>query len=274
MNLKSSVLAFIALCSVSFMSCSDDDKISDIPSEVEMAFAQKYPNVPIEEYKETKGYSVIDFHLDGMESEAWFNTQGWIMTEIDIAFNSLPKAVISSFNGTEFASWKIDDVDMVERLNFETVYVIEVEQGDVEMNLYFTEAGILVKAEIDRDDDDYLPEQISSEILAIIKDMYPDAIFVESEIEDGNLKIDIIIKDTGKEMVFSKTNEWLYTKWDIVPSSLPDNIKAYLAQNYADYRIDDVEVYETPKGTFFEIELEQGNKEIEIRITESLEIIK
>ena len=43
------------------------------------------------------------------------------MTETDIPYQSLPEAVRTSFEASQYANWKIEDVDKVERLNTETV---------------------------------------------------------------------------------------------------------------------------------------------------------
>lgn len=69
-----------------------------------------------------------------------------IQTESDIPFESLPEAVKTSFNASEYARWRKEDVDKVERADMETIYVIEVEQGNQEMDLYYTEDGNLFKA--------------------------------------------------------------------------------------------------------------------------------
>ena len=37
------------------------------------------------------------------------------MTETDIPYNALPQAVKMSFENSEYASWKRDDIDKLER---------------------------------------------------------------------------------------------------------------------------------------------------------------
>lgn len=59
----------------------------------------------------------------------------------------------SAFESSEYAKWKIDDVDMLERLDMETVYVIEVESGKQEFDLYYSAEGILIKNVADTDND-------------------------------------------------------------------------------------------------------------------------
>ena len=122
-------------------------------------------------------YSVVDFRWDGFEAEAWFGTDGWVMTETDIPYQSLPEAVRTSFEASQYANWKIEDIDKVERLNTETVYVIEVESGETEYDLYYSSNGILIKDQPDQggSDNPYLPEQTPTDIESKVKEMYPNA---------------------------------------------------------------------------------------------------
>ena len=70
---------------------------------------------------------MADFYDNNIEKEAWFNTKGeWVMTESDILFENLPKAIQTAFGESEYKDWRVDDVDMLERVEMETMYVIEV----------------------------------------------------------------------------------------------------------------------------------------------------
>ena len=63
------------------------------------------------------------------------------MTESEITYEMLPEAVKKAFSSSEYANWKIDDIDKLERAGMEIIYVIEVEtrSGNVEKAL--TERG-------------------------------------------------------------------------------------------------------------------------------------
>lgn len=93
------------------------------------------------------------------------------MTETDLPYQALPAAVKSAFESSEYAKWKVDDVDMLERPDMEKVYVIEVESGKQEFDLYYSEEGILVKsvADTDNDSENYLPAEIPATIETFIK---------------------------------------------------------------------------------------------------------
>ena len=138
MNIKLFTMIAATVCGLTFASCDDDDTInvSSLPVAIQEEFSTKYPNALIEEWEQKYGYSVVDFRLDGFEAEAWFGADGWVMTETDIPYQSLPEAVKASFETSQYANWKIEDVDKVERINTETVYVIEVERGEREITVF------------------------------------------------------------------------------------------------------------------------------------------
>lgn len=56
------------------------------------------------------------------------------MTETDIPLSALPQEIQASFENSEYyLTWKVDDVDKLERDGFEIIYVIEVEKQNQEV---------------------------------------------------------------------------------------------------------------------------------------------
>lgn len=278
MNIKLLTMIAATMCGTCFVSCDDDYMdVSNLPTDIQNEFMTMYPNAKVEEWEQKFGYSVVDFRLNGFDAEAWFGANGWVMTETDIPYQSLPEAVKKVFESSQYASWRVEDVDKVERISTETVYVIEVESGERDIDLYYTSSGILIKDQTDpgaTDNNPYLPEQTPTDIESMVKEMYPNAIIIETDRDNGNIEVDIIDQNIGKEVVFNSANEWIYTSWDIHPNLLPDVIKATLTASYADYRIDDADFYETPTGNYYMVEVEKGNREQYVRIAENGEILQ
>lgn len=252
-----------------FASCSDDDNY--VPeNNVVSTFGNKYPNAQRVEWENKSGYKVADFYLDSKEMEAWFDYDGkWIMTETDLLFKDLPQVIQTSFTESLYASWRVDDVDKLERENTATVYIIEVEQkGSPDMDLYYSEDGTLIKAVADEENLAHQPLVIPEAIINKIKSLYPQAQFLEFEKKGTFIEIDIIDGKVHKEVLFNSNNEWISTEWDIRTSDVPTNVmNALKASEYKDYRIDDVEVLEKPEGLFYVFELESGKTEIYLTIS-------
>ena len=141
----------------------DDDDWVTVPAELTRSLADKHPQATRVEWEAEGGYYVADFYEDGWEKSAWFTPDGtWQLTETELRFMDLPDAVQTAFRNGGYATWEIEDVDRVERPDREVVYVIEVEQFDQEVDLFYTADGILVKDDTgtgggNQGGSDYLP---------------------------------------------------------------------------------------------------------------------
>lgn len=271
-----STIYFLLLTTVawSLQSCdNDDDKSVTVPADIQNAFSAKYPKITNVKWEAKSEFYVADFRDNTYDASAWFTTNGvWKMTETDIPLTALPAVIKSSFEGSEYASapWKIDDVDKLERQGLETVYIIEVESSSQEVDLFYAEDGILIKTEVDMDNENHFPPtQPSTVIEAFIKDKYPNARIVEIDVEHGMTEVDIIHENIAKEVIFNGQNAWVSTSWDVLIANLPEAVKAKVSIQYPTYRIDDAEYFDVPEGQtdYFFLELEkQGSPDINLKI--------
>lgn len=285
MKLKIFTLLLALGAAWSLQSCdNDDDGSINVPTELQNAFSEKYPNVANVRWESKAGYYVADFR-DGYEASAWFAQNGeWQMTETDVPYSALPQQIKSAFEASEYkngSGWLVDDVDKLERKGLETVYVIEVERQNEERDLYYSEEGVLIKTIIDVDDDrddQYLPEQnaqLTESMKTFINTKYPGYRLVEVDIEDdganrGFTEVDIIHMDTElnrnvpKEILFDKTGVWFSTSWDVRYNELPADVRTAITDqintSYAGYVFDDAERIEEANGAkYYRIELEKND---------------
>lgn len=271
MKAKLSVLT-LALCGIfAFTSCDNDDNNYQPDQTITKAFDEKYPNAGKVEWETKGGYEVADFHVSGNETEAWFDNKGnWVMTKTEINFGLLPEAVRKSLKAGEYKDWKSTDFDKLERSNAATVYVIEVEQGEQEFDLYYTEDGVLLKAipDDDNNNNNFQPVVIPQAITDAINKMYPGATVLEFDSEKTGFEVDILHNNIYKDVYFNTSNEWQYSEWDIKEADIPTVvINAYKASDYKDYRIDDVDLIEKPAGISYVLELEKGNDDVKMTIS-------
>lgn len=279
MKLKIYTLILALGAAWSLQSCdnNDDDSIA-VPAELQNAFSSKYPNAANVKWESKSGYYVADFY-DGYEASAWFTQDGkWQMTETDIPYDALPQAVKTSFEATECnTSWRIDDVDKLERESVETVYVIEVEKQNQELDLYYSEEGVLIKSVVDTDDDrddQYLPDQnakLTVEMRNFLDTKYPGFKLIEVDVEDegkyvGYTEVDIIHERFGKEVLFNKSGEWALTSWEVHFSMLPEPVKSTINTAYpGQVDDDDAEYVEEATGdTYYLIDIENSEKDVKI----------
>lgn len=268
MKVKLSILA-LALCGLfAFTSCDDDDNNYLPDQTVTKAFDEKYPGVGKVEWETKSGYEVADFHLSGNDAEAWFDNKGnWVMTKTEINFGLLPEAIRKSLRENEYQDWKYTDYDKLERSNAATVYVIEAEQGEKEVDLYYTEDGVLIKVVNDSDDDhnNFQPVIIPQAITDSINKMYAGATILEFDQEKNGFEVDILHNNIYKDVYFNTENQWVSTEWDITKDQVPAIVmNALQASEYKNYTIDDIDLIEKPEGTFYVFDLEQGDNDVEV----------
>lgn len=275
---KAFIFGACALLSVSFWSCSsddDDNNLSDksVPEAVVSSLNTKYPDARGIEWKKKGDYLIADFDVNRKDVSAWFTSNGtWHMTETDVRFEELPVVVKDAFTASMYSDWKVDDVDKIERVDHEVVYIIEAEQGNQEVDLYIDASGVVVKAILDSDNDDYddfLPTPVANEINELIQNKYPNARIVDVDKERNSIEVDIIHEGKAKEVVFSLDKVWLKTSWELKRSEFPQ-VVTHLVEtdaNYAGYLIDDIDFVETPTGKYYSVELEKrGARDIEIKV--------
>ncbi len=154
----------LALCgAMALQSCSDDNNPTNVSEAIQSALQAKYPSVTGEEWEQKSGYYVAEFRTNGMETDAWFTTAGvWCMTETDLGRDksALPSEVKVAFEGSDYKTWTVEDIDKYERPN-ETFYLIEVETaGKPDHKLYYATDGTLLKSVDDAENDDVLPTTV------------------------------------------------------------------------------------------------------------------
>lgn len=273
--MKKFAVLMLALASLGVMTACDDDKDSvRVPAAVQEAFQQMFPGANRVEWSGKNGYMVADFREGGTGMQAWFDAAGkWYMTEEDVPYENLPQAVRTAFESSEYATWHLDDVDKLVREGLETVYVLEVEQREVEFDLIYSEDGVLLRAVPDTegndDNDDLLPQELSQAVKDFIAQKYPGARIVDAERERGNIEVDIIYERKAYEVCFGAGDVWLWTKTEVRLQAVPEVVKQSLeASQYAGWEIDDVDHYDSPDREWYVFELEdpQSDREAELRI--------
>lgn len=281
------LLVWSAVGMWTFNSCSDDEDVSVaenaslVSTTVQSALATRYPTATNIEWGLSGTYAVAEFDWNNYEHTAWFDSSSaeWYMTETDIRYSDLPSAVKTAFESSEYANWEMDDVDMLTREGMETLYVLEVEQGNTEVELVYTSSGVLVNTMTETEgtgssgnNESYLPSTSSSStqtISSVVAEKYPNATIIEIDYEQGYIEVEILDGNVCRDVYYSTSYEWLKTTWDVRTSELPTAVTQAVATDYSEYTIDDAEYVNTPSGDWYELELEhkRADYEIDVKIT-------
>lgn len=110
---------------------------------------------------------------------------------------------------------------------------------------------------------------VPSVVLNVFNKSFPKSNQVEWEQEGEiyNAEFDIDWRD--HEVWISKTGSILKHKKELKEKELPAIVKTYIQQNYAGYRIDDVDQYEVNKRFYYKIELKNDGTERKVIIDQA-----
>lgn len=262
---------------VAFTSCDDDDNddYARVPDAVTAAFSHQYGNPGYVEWdSERGGYYVAEFRKDGRDHEAWYTQAGlWAMTEVDYgrSLADLPQAVQSGYAATAYAldAWTVDDIDEIQRPDYETVYKIEVEKrGQADHDLYFDLGGTLYRdvegSGSGSGNGGMIQQGMPAEVKAYVDSAFAGAAVVDFDIEDNGM-IEVDLRHGGKsvEVLFTAAYEWVMTKTDCsrdVPAVVADAVQHALPGA----RIDDCDYVQTATESYYLVDTDNPDRDLRV----------
>ena len=262
---------------VAFTSCDDDDNddYARVPDAVTAAFSHQYGNPGYVEWdSERGGYYVAECRKDGRDHEAWYTHAGlWAMTEVDYgrSLADLPQAVQSGYAATAYAldAWTVDDIDEIQRPDYETVYKIEVEKrGQADHDLYFDLGGTLYRdvegSGSGSGNGGMIQQGMPAEVKAYVDSAFAGAAVVDFDIEDNGM-IEVDLRHGGKsvEVLFTAAYEWVMTKTDCsrdVPAVVADAVR----QALPGARIDDCDYVQTATESYYLVDTDNPDRDLRV----------
>lgn len=295
-----------------FTACNDDDGGNSTNGNKEKTLLAKYPqaqNINWTKSKDNK-YDIATFILlrtraaDADTVQVWFGQDDDIrLANQEIPFNQLPAAVQSSFAKTKCnlpegeidksllktlysnsQLWETDDIYRLER-DGAVSYKLEMEAvpSETEVNLYYDEQGILLK-EVSGDEEE-LPLEIPDNIREWITTNYKDAEILdyEADEEEGgteyelDLKLErVVIEITLTNDLQIKDEEYNYPDMDALHQDIKAKAQELLATltGITEEDITEIEMEKEADGSeVYTIELEKGDREITLEITDNQGVI-
>lgn len=99
---------------------------------------------------------------------------------------------------------------------------------------------------------------VMATVETFIQTKYPGSVTIDIDNDDGKIEVEIVHERKEKDLDFNSRGEWLKTSYELEKSDLPRNIKEALKSSaYSSYSVDDVEFNETPKDSYYKIDLEK-----------------
>lgn len=122
-------------------------------------------------------------------------------------------------------------------------------------------------------DDDHSPT-IPSAVKEAFAAKYPSVASPKWELKQGDYEAEFRNGNREVDAWFKADGTWVKTETDYL-EALPEAVQAYIAANYPDRVVDDVDWVETPAGDYFEVELEKrGTADIYVNVKEDGELFQ
>ena len=107
-----------------------------------------------------------------------------------------------------------------------------------------------------------------------VESQYPGAVIMENDRDfNGMYEVEIYHNSQKKDVYYNYRLNWVYTKWDIPLSELPSAVAQNVTASYPNYYIKDASFVEAPGSTYYEVEIEKGNIEKELRVSPNGQIL-
>ena len=115
--------------------------------------------------------------------------------------------------------------------------------------------------------------EVPEKVLTSFEKMFPAATEVEWEMENED-EWEAEFEMDGKEgsACFTIGGEWVETEYEV--ESLPETIETIINETYPGFEIDEIEIVEMPDFSGYEIELINGEDEMEILVNQEGEILE
>ena len=128
-------------------------KDSEVPTAVKQAFAKNFPSAKeVKWSKENATEFEAEFKSGATEKSANFDQSGkWVVTETEIKKSDLPQAVQAAV-AKEFAGYKMDEIEKVEKPDNVVLYEMEIEKNKIVYEVQFTPDGKMIKKEVKKED--------------------------------------------------------------------------------------------------------------------------
>lgn len=258
MNSKFSIYAIFACFALLVASCSKDDE--NIPGGIEPpkfitdAFQVKYPGAQDTEWKVVNDYYVADFELDSADVDAWFApTSGqWVMTESSLRVTQLPDEIVTAIQESIYAGWSIDEAYTIDRDGFGLIYKVEVDKGNMEVYLYMSQYGDLIKVIDNTQDNTDMPILIPSQVANLMEVTFSGSKLLYMEANSQGYILYMLDKTVFKIVQLNNNYMWQSTTWKLTPQQVPDNImQAFMSSSYGGDTVSTIYTLLNADGTFF-----------------------
>lgn len=272
MNAKISVFTIIASFALLLASCNkDDDKnVPGIqpPKLIQDSFKTEYPGIQNPEWKVAGNYYVADFENDSTEVTAWFaqTTGQWLMEKADLRVTLIPDDIIDTIQQGFYTNWMIEDAYTIKRVGMGTVYEVEVQLGNQDTYLYFSEYGNLIKTIEEADNHEDEPLIIPEQVASLMQLTFADCQLLDIQSNSKGYILNLLDGDVYKIAQLNSNYIWQSTSYGISQNDVPQVVaNGFDASAYANDNVQMITVVIEITGTFYLFTVNHNNQSIMVK---------
>jgi hypothetical protein len=217
------------------------------------AFAGQYPDAENITWSIEKEYYVATFTLMSAPANAWFDESGECLLSVkEHPFEQLGREISEAFFSSSYAGWKVEHVNLLERVRMGHLYTIRVTDSSCYRDMYYSRLGDLVRVYAHAGNYVYYPITIPPKINRII-----DSLFDKPEIIDiwkGALSINVAILDSTlyQYAAFTSDQDWICTFWEVSKEKIPPKVwEGFSLSEFGAYPVDLVRLLRNDTQTFY-----------------------
>lgn len=229
---------------LALVSCSSKKEYSP-GVEISNAFKSLYPHASAMHWQKKQDFAVVKFSDQHQTRTAWFESSGtWVLTTTEIKASNLPLGVAEAI-AKEYGGWRIDESIYVEEPNSDPLYVIEIEKGSLDMALYYTPSGVLLKAVKDASSEyEPLSPNAQLQIKESIAKIHPGSRIDQIEKQKRYYQCEITQVDGIEAEVYLDLKfQWVESLIDLEWIAVPSAVQLALAKEKLTFDSDADDVY-------------------------------
>lgn len=128
---------------------TDDEGEAPVQDEIKSFIENQYPGARILEKDYDDGYLEVEILHEGKKKELTFNGRNeWLRTEWELSWHELPEAVRNTLQNRYAGYEAEDDIRRIETPE-NSWYVVELEKGDRETEVWIDDAGQIIQEKTD-----------------------------------------------------------------------------------------------------------------------------
>ncbi|MDR1557265.1 MAG: PepSY-like domain-containing protein, partial [Tannerellaceae bacterium] len=153
---KALIFSIVSLTPACLSDCTSPTSPEDVPCppgikpgiQVLYAFEDRYPNAEDVAWDMEGNYYVATFTLLSAPANAWFDESGeWLLSLTEYAFEQLSYSIPEALSNSNYADWKVQHVNLLERMSMGHIYVIKVTDCAKYVDLYYSRLGDLIRVQ-------------------------------------------------------------------------------------------------------------------------------